>query len=120
MNPHYQIQHGDIILVNCDPSIGAEIRKIRPCVVVQGKRLNEISALVTIIPITSRAENPFFADISIKRDAENNLHSDGVVRTSQIFTYDRSRFFKLIGKCSPELLLRLKKQVIFNLELDSR
>lgn len=117
MNPYYLVQHGDILLVNCEPSVGAEIRKVRPCLVIQGEKLNHISALITILPITSQTENPFFADIPITKNEENALSGDSLVRTSQIFTYDRSRFIKLIGRSSKDLLNQVKKQLMSNLQL---
>lgn len=119
MNPSYQVKHSDILLVNCEPSVGAEIRKIRPCLVIQGEKLNRISALISVLPITSQTENPFFADVPMKKNAENNLSEDSLVRTSQIFTYDRSRFLKLVGRCSKEVLDHVKKQLIRNFELES-
>ncbi len=117
MNPDYRVQHGDILLTNCEPSVGAEIKKIRPCVVIQSERLNRMSSLLTVIPITSQVEKPFFADIVIPRDEHNHLNGDALVRTSQIFTYDRSRFLKLIGRCSPPILRQIKEQLMVNFQL---
>lgn len=119
MNPSYQVERADILLVNCEPSVGAEIRKIRPCLVIQGEKLNRISALITVLPITSQTENPFFADVPIAKNVENDLSSDSLIRSSQIFTYDRSRFLKLVGRCSTEVLDHVKKQLNKNFELGS-
>lgn len=118
MNPSYQVQHGDILLVNCEPSVGVEIRKVRPCLVIQGKKLNRVSGLITVLPITSQTEKPFFADIRISKDQNNALSGDSLIRTSQIFTFDRSRFLKLIGRCSRSILDHVKKQLIKNLQLE--
>ena len=54
------VKRGDIWLVNLDPTIGSEIKKSRPCVVVSPSELNDHLRTVIIAPMTSRALPPRF------------------------------------------------------------
>ena len=46
----------DIVLVNLDPTIGSEIKKTRPCLVISPDEMNKHLRTITISPITSKSK----------------------------------------------------------------
>jgi len=54
------VKRGEIWLINLDPTVGSEIRKTRPCVVVSPAEMNEHLRTVIVVPMTSRGfDAPF-------------------------------------------------------------
>ena len=112
------IQQGHIVLTNCDPSVGYEIQKIRPTVVIQGKELNELVHTFTVVPLTTGTEIVLPGDVIVIPDAINRLQKTSIMRTSKLHSFDESRFLRVIGLCSPEVLKEAKEQIkkIFHLD----
>lgn len=79
----------DIYLINLDPTIGSEIQKTRPCVIISP---NEMSSLKTLIiaPLTSKGFDYLFR---IKTKVQNK---DALILLDQIRTIDKSRLIKKI------------------------
>jgi len=88
---------GDIYLVDFDPSVGHEFKKIRPAIIVQEKQIFGHSPLVTIIPMTSQIQKQKKYDVYVPRDEKNRLESDSLIKVQQITSYDKSRFIRPIG-----------------------
>lgn len=84
----------DIYWVDLNPTIGAEIQKIRPCVVVSPKELNRHLATVVIIPITSAIHGYPFR-VLCRIDGR-----DGEIVIDQIRSVDKSRLKKKIASLS--------------------
>ena len=81
----------DVYWVDLNPTIGAEMQKIRPCVIVSPKELNDHLDTVIIIPITSAIPGyPF-------RVACHIMGRDGEMATDQIRTIDKRRLKKRIS-----------------------
>lgn len=88
------ISRFDVCLINLDPTIGSEIRKIRPCLVVSPDEMNH-SALKTIIiaPMTSQIRNNYPTRVMTNFEAK-----EGQVALDQIRAIDRTRIVKNLGK----------------------
>ena len=83
-----------IILVNLDTTIGSEIKKTRPCVVISPDEMNKYLRTVIIAPVTTDSENyPTRAKIKYN----NKI---GWVVLDQITSIDRQRIIKELGKLS--------------------
>jgi mRNA interferase MazF len=95
------IDRGDVFLVALDPTLGREIRKTRPCVVVSPDELNGALGTFIVAPLTTGSHPyPFrmrcrFADKS------------GHVVLDQLRTVDRARLTKKVGRLSPSTLKRV-------------
>ncbi len=65
------IHRGDVLWIDCEPSVGVEPRKVRTCIVVSNDRANALSAAVTVIPTlrfsAERASRPFMVDLRAPR-----------------------------------------------------
>lgn len=89
---------GEIWLVNLDPTVGSEIRKARPCLVISPPELHDHLRTVILAPLTTKARPaPFRA--SITHDGKR-----GLVLLDQIRTMDKSRLIRRLGTARPKAL----------------
>jgi mRNA interferase MazF len=85
-----------IVLVNLDPTVGSEIRKTRPCVIISPDEMNDHLTTVIVAPVTSRfREYP-------TRVAVNHTSASGWIALDQIRTIDKTRMVRILGRLSPE------------------
>ena len=87
-----EIRQYQIILVNLDPTIGSEIKKTRPCVVISPDEMNNHLRTVVIAPMTTSSKN-YPTRVEIKYD--NKI---GWIVLDQIRTIDKQRILKDLGK----------------------
>jgi len=81
-----------IVLVNLDPSIGSEIKKTRPCVVISPDEMNKNLRTVVVAPMTSTLKSyPTRVKIAHSRQT-------GQVVLDQIRTIDKQRIIKKLGE----------------------
>jgi mRNA interferase MazF len=93
----------DIVIVNVDPTIGSEIKKKRPCLIVSPNEMNKHLSIVVICPITSQSKN-YPTRISIELDGQTNW-----VVIDQIRTIDKSRITKMIGHLEDKTIEQVKR-----------
>ncbi len=99
------MNRGEIWLINLDPTIGAEIKKARPAVIIN---VNEIGVLPlrVIVPITSWKERysqaPWFVQITPTK--ENGLNHPSAADAFQIRSISVDRFVRNIGTVDSETL----------------
>lgn len=96
------IHQYDIVLVNLDPTIGSEIKKTRPCVVLQPDEMNKFLRTVTIAPITSSSKS-YPSRVEIK-----GKNATGWIVLDQVRTIDRSRIVKNLSKLSEKEIIKTK------------
>ncbi len=88
-------QRFDVFLVNLDPTVGREIRKSRPCVVISPDEMNRHIATVIIAPMTTKGRPyPTRVDCQFQGKA-------GQIVLDQIRTVDKTRLIKKLGQISP-------------------
>ena len=93
-----ELNQYEIVLVNLDPTIGSEIKKTRPCVVISPNEMNKYVRTVTVAPMTTKSKN-YPTRIEVKH--ENKI---GWVVIDQIRTIDKQRILKKLGRLStPEV-----------------
>jgi mRNA interferase MazF len=91
-----------IVLVNLDPTIGSEIKKTRPCVIISPDEMNKHLRTIIIAPMTTTSRN-YPTRIEMKH--ENKL--DWIV-VDQIRTIDKQRMIKILGRLSHPEIKELK------------
>ena len=90
------VRRGDVWLVALDPTIGSEIQKTRPCLVVSPDELNAHLRTVIVAPMTTgNRPAPFRVPVSFKGKT-------GLVLPDQMRTLDRARLVKRLGAIDPE------------------
>jgi mRNA interferase MazF len=97
-----EINQYQIILVNLDPTIGSEIRKTRPCVVISPDEMNKFLNTVVIAPMTTTSKN-YPTRIEITHD-----NKSGWIVLDQIRTIDKQRIIKDLGRLTKPEINELK------------
>ncbi|NNF27173.1 MAG: type II toxin-antitoxin system PemK/MazF family toxin [Gemmatimonadetes bacterium] len=92
------VRRGDVFLVGLDPTLGKELRKSRPCVVVSPDELNRHLRTVIVAPMTTGGRAyPFRVGCRFKK-------KDGYVVLDQIRTVGVNRLVRKMGRLSPKAL----------------
>lgn len=105
------MKHGEIWLVKYDPSIGHEFQKTRPAIIISSHSILKYSNVVTVIAVTGSSDNKISDDIEIRKDNENNLFADSVIKIHHISSFDKNRFVKKIGEIDSENLGKIKERL---------
>lgn len=86
---------GEVYLVRLDPTLGSEIRKTRPCLVISPNELNEHLRTAIVAPMTTSGRAyPWRVACQFQRRA-------GFVALDQLRTLDAERFARRLGRLSP-------------------
>ena len=102
------VKRGDVVVANLDPTIGVEIKKTRPVVVLSNDSINQFSQLVVVVPLTKNTAylSPSHAIIP-KGVARLTFASKAV--TEQIKAVDKRRLVKRFGSPPPALLAQVER-----------
>lgn len=90
---------GDLVLVDLDPTIGAEMNKTRPCLIISPDEMNKVLRTVLVAPITS-VERGLPTRVFIKATRSSGLDKDSYVVLDQLKTIDKKRVMHSIGRIS--------------------
>lgn len=85
-----------IVLVNLDPTIGHEVKKTRPCVVISPDEMNSVLQTLIVAPITS-TDRKLPTRVLIEATDQSGLTNDSYAMLDQIKTIDRARVIKQLG-----------------------
>jgi mRNA interferase MazF len=96
------INQYNIVLVNLDPTIGSEIKKTRPCVIISPDEMNKHLQTIVIAPMTTQSKHyPTRLEV-------NSINKKGWIIVDQLRTVDKMRIVKLLGKLSEKEITKLK------------
>ncbi len=119
MSEAMRFHRGDIVWIQCDPSVGVEPQKIRTCVIVSNDIANQYGQAVTVVPTqvytAARARRAYMVDL---RKPRSNLPQARVANASLIMTYDRQRIIKQAGRISDETQQALDRALGLHLGLE--
>lgn len=108
-----EIQRGDIVLVNFDPTkgeehkVGAEILKQRPAVVLTRNSINRVRRTVVVVPLSSSPKSAEIFAVPVP-----SAGPDSVAVCDQLTAIDkRTRILKQIGRISPQDLRLIEQGV---------
>ena len=83
-----------IVLVNLDPTIGSEIKKTRPCIIISPNEMNKHLRTIVVAPMTTKSRK-YPTRIEVKHDGKT-----GWIIIDQIRTIDKQRIIRILGKLS--------------------
>ena len=110
---------GDIVWVNLDPTVGDEIKKKRPVVVLNNGHEKHLR-LAIVVPVTNWTElwdnNPFF--VSLDPSKQNGLKKKSAVDCFQVRTVSHQRVLDGLGAVTPGELTQIKKALALILDLE--
>lgn len=91
-----EVNRFDVYVVNLDPTIGSEIKKSRPCLVISPDEMNHHIATIIVAPMTTKARNYPTRVSCVFRGKHGQIVLD------QIRTIDKSRLVARIGRISKQ------------------
>jgi len=91
----------DVYLINLDPTIGSEIKKTRPCLIISPDEMNRHIRTVIVAPITTQSKD-YPTRVSLKFKMKK-----GQIVLDQIRTVDKARLIKKLGSINPETQLEV-------------
>ena len=96
------ISQYDVFLINLDPTVGHEIKKVRPCVIISPDEMNANISTVTIAPMTTKSrEYPTRVSVTFKG-------TSGWIVLDQVRTVDKKRLSQKLGSITAPTILTVK------------
>jgi mRNA interferase MazF len=99
------ISQYEIVLVNLDPTMGSEMKKVRPCVVLSPNEMNKYLQTIVIAPMTSSSK-PYPTRVEVGQKA-----TKGWIAIDQIRTIDRIRIVKRFETLSDKEIEKVKSVI---------
>ncbi|HLC58695.1 MAG TPA: type II toxin-antitoxin system PemK/MazF family toxin [Candidatus Nanoarchaeia archaeon] len=112
-----EIKKGDIWLINLDPTIGHEINKSRPGVIIQNNVGNQYSPITIIAPITSQNTDKVYPIEVLLTKQNSRLEKESKVLLNQIRAIDKRRLIKRLSKVDDESLDKINEALKISLDL---
>lgn len=97
-----ELRQYKVVLVNLDPTVGGEIKKTRPCVILSPNEMNKYLKTIVVAPMTSSSKG-YPTRIEV-----NHNNKIGWVVLDQIRTIDKSRIIKSYSSLSPSEIKSIK------------
>jgi mRNA interferase MazF len=97
-----ELKQYQIVLVNLDPTIGSEMKKTRPCVIISPNEMNKYLQTIVIAPMTSNSKS-YPTRVSVKYNK-----TKGWVVLDQIRTIDRQRIIKILNNLTEKEIYNVK------------
>ena len=97
-----ELKQYQVVLVNLDPTIGSEMKKTRPCVIISPNEMNRYLQTIVIAPMTSTSKT-YPTRIQIK-----HTKIKGWIVLDQIRTIDRLRIIKVLDTLSEKEIYTVK------------
>jgi mRNA interferase MazF len=92
------VKRGEVWLVNLDPTVGSEIQKTRPCVVISPPEMHDYLRTAIVAPMTT-GSHPAPFRVAVRHGGKR-----GLILLDQIRTVDKVRLVKRIGAIAPRVL----------------
>ena len=94
-------KRGEVYLLNFDPTIGAEIQKTRPALIVQNDIVNRHSPITIVAAISSQFDEPLYPTEVLVPALGGSLTVNSVVLLNQVRSVDKQRLIRRLGLLTP-------------------
>jgi len=91
------VRRFDVYLINLDPTVGSEIKKTRPCLVISPDEMNRWIATVIVAPMTTK-RRPYPTRVACRFQGK-----EGQIVLDQIRTVDKTRLVRKLGRISESM-----------------
>ncbi len=110
-------RRGDLYLVHFDPTLGAEIKKTRPALIIQNDIGNQYSPITIVAAITSKFSEPPYPTEVVMEPTESGLSLRSAAVLNQIRSVDRQRLGRRLGHAGPKTMDRVDNAIQISLGL---
>lgn len=111
------MKRGDIYWADLNPTIGSEINKKRPILIISNNANNRVSSTITVLPITSNVNNVY--PFEVKLEAESGLSKASKVQCQQVRTISKQRITgTLIGSVDQSTIKQIDIALKLHLALN--
>jgi mRNA interferase MazF len=100
-----ELRQYSIVLVNLDPTVGGEIKKTRPCVVISPNEMNKYLSTVIIAPMTTNLKK-YPTRVPVKHNRKK-----GMIAIDQIRTIDKRRIVKVFDDLTNKEIKNCKEVI---------
>ena len=100
-----EVKQYQIVLVNLDPTLGSEIQKTRPCVIISPNEINDNLRTVVIAPMTS-ASRKYPTRVKVKHNSQ-----EGWIVIDQLRAIDKIRIIKKFGSLTEKEIRECKRVI---------
>ncbi len=110
-------RRGEVYLVSFDPTVGSEIRKTRPALVLQNDVSNRLSPLTIVAAISSKFRDPPYPTDVLLRPPDGGLDIPSAILLNQIRSVDKRRLLRRLGTAHPATMERVDRALLISLGL---
>ena len=109
-------KRGEVYLVNLDPTIGSEIKKTRPGLIIQNDVGNQYSPITIIAPITSGESSVYPIEVEVK-SPEGGLDNNSLILMNQVRAVDQRRLVKKLGQLKDNTMKKVDQAIMISMGL---
>ncbi|MEA1994829.1 MAG: type II toxin-antitoxin system PemK/MazF family toxin [Campylobacterota bacterium] len=102
---------GEIYLVNFDPTIGHEVKKKRPTLIISNNIHNQYSPLITVAPLSSNVSKVYPFEVYIPKGIEG-LKDNSKIMIIQLRSVDKKRLIDKLGSIEDRKILEKVDRII--------
>lgn len=107
------MKRGDVYWVNLNPTVGSEIQKVRPCVIISNNLANQFSEVIIVAPITSQKLEKIYPHEVLIKNIEKLSNSK--IKINQIRAIDKKRLGRIITKLDSLTMNEVDRALVLHL-----
>lgn len=112
------MKRGDIFTADLNPSRGSEQSGVRPVILIQRNNIERFTRTYLVVPLTSNLRRSEIPGTFVIPEGEGGLTQDSVALCYQTVVLDHTRLIRQIGELSPPYIEKLRKALIYTLNLE--
>jgi mRNA interferase MazF len=106
------MNRGEVWWVNFEPSVGGEIKKKRPAVIISNDASNKFLNRMQVVPLTSKVERLFPSEAYVNLSGKQNK-----AMADQLTTVSKSRLINLVGRLSDSDMKKVENAIKVQFDL---
>ena len=111
------IKKGDIFLANLNPTVGHEIQKTRPVIIVSNNTNNTHAGTVTVVPVTSQKLSKIYPFEVLLSESTEGLTKNSKAKADQIRTIDKSRLTQKLASIDSNTISKINQAIAIHLDI---